>query len=67
MVYGPLIHLSPVIKYEQLLICNYLLVNCVSFTIIQLKRTFGFVWDWISKYLNGTRVNVDWLLRKVTM
>ena len=30
-------------------------------SIIQLKRAFGFTWDWFSKYSNGSHVNVDWL------
>ena len=62
MVYGPLIHLSPVIKYEQKPTSG-----SVSRTIIQLKRAFGFTWDWFSKYSNGSRVNVKWLSRQVNM
>ena len=60
MVYGPLIHLSPVIKYEQQLTSG-------SESIIQLKRAFGFTWDWFSKYSNGSHVNVDWLSRQVNV
>ena len=36
-------------------------------SIIQLKRAFGFTWDWFSKYSNGSHVNVDWLSKQVTV